>query len=249
MKILISGDGAMGQSVFETAKQMQIEVIGQVGQNLSGSLNSAFCVSDLPNCVVDFSCCELLADTVEFCKHNSIPLVTGTTNLNQKTQKRIQELALHVAVCQSSNFSVGVLILKRLLDVALGGLKDFDFDIEFTEKHHSKKSDSPSGTAKDLLAKIVSAKKDARLVFDRRDGAVRDKNDVGVSCVRGGSVVGIHEIEFFGEGESVLLRHTAQNKSIFASGALSVAKKLCLLPKGFYGFEYFVKENWQNGTN
>lgn len=242
MKILISGDGAMGQSVFERAKQMQIEIIGQVGQNLSGSLDSAFCVSELPDCVVDFSCCELLADTVEFCKQNSIPLVTGTTNLSQKTQKSIKELALQVAVCQSSNFSVGILILKKLLKVALDGLKGFDFDIEFTEKHHSKKPDSPSGTAKDLLAQIIKVKKDSRLVFDRRGGAVRDKKEVGVSCVRGGSVVGIHEIEFFGEGESILLRHTAQNKSIFALGALSVAKKLYLLPKGFYGFEYFVKE-------
>lgn len=248
MKILISGDGAMGQAVLAKAKQMQIEVIGQIGQNQPGSLGSAFCVSELPDCVVDFSCCELLADTVEFCGQNNLPLVTGTTNLSKKTQKSIEDLALRVAVCQSSNFSVGVLMLKRLLNIALEGLKDFDFDIEFTEKHHSKKSDSPSGTAKDLLSQIAEVKKDARLIFDRRGGALRDKKDVGVSCVRGGSTVGIHEIEFFGEDESLLLRHTAQNKSIFASGALRVAKKLYLLPKGFYGFEYFVKENWQNGT-
>lgn len=241
MKILISGDGAMGQAVLAVAKQKNIEVVGLVGQKSPDNQKSAFCVKKSADCVVDFSCSELLADTAEYCKANKIPLVTGTTDLKEKTQRALDELSKTVAVCQSSNFSVGVLALKKLLQSALVFFEGFDFDIELTEKHHAKKADAPSGTAKALLTEIRTIKKDAVFVFDRRLCGARDKKQVGVSCVRGGSEVGMHTIEFFGEGETLSISHVATDKSIFALGALSVAQKLIGLKNGKYPFEYFFE--------
>lgn len=238
-KILIVGDGAMGQTLKKVASQKGVCVLGTVGFLSETSLTSPFELEENPDCVVDFSHREFFAKTAEYCKTNKVPLVLGTTNLSSAQEELLRSLSQCVAVCHSNNFSVGVAVLKKALKEILAWVENFDFDIEIRETHHAKKRDAPSGTAKDLMT-VVKESRDASFVFGREGFATRQKNEVGVFSLRGGSVVGKHAVELLGQSESILLQHDAWDKSVFALGALRVAQKICGLPCGSYDYEYFL---------
>lgn len=234
MKILVVGDGRMGRAVCEKAREKKIEVVGVVSAdgNFEGD------GYEKVDCVVDFSHDELTQKAVDFCIKNSLPMVTGTTALSSKTKNGLARLALTSSVCASENFSVGVAAMRAALKSVLVNLSDFD--IEIVEKHHRNKADAPSGTAKMLMRRVAAARKNVEFVCGRQSGK-RTKNQVGVAILRGGSVVGEHRVEFLGDGESLIITHTAWERGIFADGAIKAAEKL-VGKIGFFRYEELLFE-------
>ena len=244
MNIAVIGDGKMGELLVKRAKDKGISVLGVVGQK-TNSLPTLDKLKSLPNCIVDFSAPILTKLAIDFCYQNKVPLVVGTTGLDEQILQRIKDLSSLVPVAYSSNFSMGVALLKRLLTVALNSL--LDFDIELTEKHHAQKKDAPSGTAKELMAIIKAFDKSKIFVYGRQNEQQRQNSQVGVFSLRGGSVVGEHIVEFFGKGEEIALLHKATDRQIFADGALKVAQKIYKMDSGLYRIEdFFCEKNNEN---
>ena len=234
IKIAIVGDGKMGNVTWERALATGFDVVGIAKKSKDCQ---RWIKNDLhAQCVVDFSHSDCVAGLVEFCEKQKIPLVTGTTGLSVVAQREIINLSKSVAVCQSSNFSVGIALLKRTVRRAVEDAIRFGFafDCHLTEKHHVTKKDSPSGTAKDILAEIEKSVQKSTLQ------GVAQKSGAQVHSYRCGEVTGKHEVEFFCKGEELLFSHQAYDKSIFAEGALAVAKKILDYPVGLYSFEHFV---------
>ena len=239
MKIAVVGDGKMGELIVKVANSQGLKVVGVVGQKTS-SLTTPFDLRVLPDCIVDFSAPILTKLAIDFCYQNKIPLVVGTTGLDDQIMQKIKDLSTLAPVVCSSNFSVGVALLKKLTKVALGFLDGFD--IELTEKHHAQKKDAPSGTAKDIMKCIKDARPNTEFVFERKNEQQRQTSQVGVFSLRGGSVVGEHTVEFFGEGQEVAILHKATDRQIFADGAIMVAKKIYKKNRGLYTIEDFLGE-------
>jgi len=237
MDIAVIGDGKMGELILKVAKNQGIKVVGVVGQKTC-SLGSPYELKTLPNCIVDFSAPILTKLAIDFCYQHKIPLVVGTTGLDDQIIQKIKDLSTIVPVIYSSNFSIGVAVLKKLLTVALNLLDGFD--IELTEKHHAQKKDAPSGTAKEIMECIKDARPNTQFVFGRQNEQQRQNAQVGVFSLRGGSVVGEHTVEFFGDGEEVAILHKATDRQIFAEGAIMVAKKIWQMPCGLYELKDFV---------
>ena len=162
-------------------------------------------------------------------------MVIATTGYSDAQLKKIKELSTKVPVLFSGNYSLGVILLNRLVKLATPVLKD-TFDIEIIEKHHNKKVDAPSGTAK-MLVNAVNADGDMNIVYGREGVAKRQKNDVGVHAIRGGTIVGEHQVIYAGTDEVLTLTHQAHSKAIFAKGALKGAQWLVKKPNGLYNME------------
>ena len=148
----------------------------------------------------------------------------------------MKEASASVAVLKSANMSLGINMLLKLLKEAAQTLAPAGFDIEIVEKHHNQKLDAPSGTAL-ALADSINEAMDHRYTYkyDRsQERAKRSENEIGISAVRGGSIVGEHEVIFAGADEVIEFKHTAYSKGIFAKGAIEAAKFLAGKPAGFY---------------
>ena len=150
--------------------------------------------------------------------------------------ERIREASKSVAVLKSANMSLGVNMLFKLLKEAARTLAPAGFDIEIVERHHNQKVDAPSGTALAMADSINEALDNVYTYkFDRsKERAKRTKHEIGISAVRGGNIVGEHEVIFAGTDEVVEFKHTAYSKAVFAKGAIEAAKFLAGKPAGFY---------------
>ncbi|HEX8393038.1 MAG TPA: 4-hydroxy-tetrahydrodipicolinate reductase [Longimicrobium sp.] len=189
--------------------------------------------------VIDFSSPELLARLLEM--HGDVlagvALVIGTTGLDEDDQRRIDAQARRSPVLQAANFSVGVNVLLALAQKAAAALGT-EYDVEIVEAHHRRKVDAPSGTAL-ALGESVAAGRGVALADVRVDGrsgrpGERPVGEVGFHSVRGGDIVGEHEVMFIGERERVTLGHVAQDRALFAEGALRAAKWLAGRAPGAY---------------
>lgn len=220
MKIAVLGDGAMGRETVKTAAELGIEVVGVV-EPLSGGTFAD--LKEKPDLIVDFSHPDNTGELCRFCSKYGANAVIGCTGHNDAQTEKINKLSESRGVVLSSNFSVGIYALRKLLPVAVSLLKDFD--IEFVETHHRRKADAPSGTAKMLLS-VLDPKNGKEKIFDRATRGIRGKNEIGVCVVRGGGVCGEHEILFLGTSETVSIKHTALDRRVFALGALEAARWL-----------------------
>jgi 4-hydroxy-tetrahydrodipicolinate reductase len=187
--------------------------------------------------VVDMSSPEATAAALELSLQHKLPFLTGTTGLSEALQARLSEAAAEIPVIHSANMSLGVHLLANLVRIAAQALPK-NFEIELVEKHHRQKKDSPSGTAL-LLAEAAANARNLSLsqeIQHGREGIVgpRSPSEIGVHAVRGGTVIGEHEVFFFGDAEQISLRHQAENRSVFASGALTAAAWLTKQPAGRY---------------
>lgn len=183
----------------------------------------ADCKEDV-DVIVDFSHPNSLDGLLEYALTRKTPLVIATTGYSEAQIARIHEAAKEIPVFFTFNMSLGVNLLAELARKATAVLGD-QFDIEIVEKHHNRKVDAPSGTAL-MLADIINETLDNRdvYVYDRHSvRKKRDKNEIGIHSVRGGTIVGEHEIIFAGRDEIVTLTHTAMSREIFAVGALNAA--------------------------
>ena len=185
--------------------------------------------------IIDFSNPASLPSVLEYAVKNNTPAVLCATGYDERDAEAIAEASAKVAVFRSGNMSLGINVLSKLAEAAakiLGG----SFDVEILEAHHGNKLDAPSGTAL-MLEKSVEKglSYEPELVYDRHERrAKRPKNEIGMHSVRGGTIVGEHEIIFAGNDEIVQLSHTAMSRNIFADGALSAAAYLAGKAPGMY---------------
>lgn len=227
MEVIIHGTGVMGSVVKECAKNQGIEVTG-FADELS---------TEKGDVIVDFSHYSRLDTLLDYAVDRGLPLVIATTGYSDEILKKIENSSKKIPILLSSNMSLGINLLQDILEKITPILYP-NYDIELIEKHHNKKIDSPSGTAKTLLEVI---KKNIDEVIEEKYGRIgmekREKNEIGVHSLRGGTIVGEHSVLFCGNDEIIELKHTALSKKIFAEGALQGAKFIIGKEPGLYSMK------------
>ncbi|MEY8292188.1 4-hydroxy-tetrahydrodipicolinate reductase [Carnobacteriaceae bacterium 52-44] len=240
MKIILVGFGAMGKSVAALAEERdyKIEAV-MVPEGEETPYTTVHSFKDFPEAdvVIDFSHPDLTLEMLET-DEMTLPIIIATTGRKEEIIEKAKIKAEKQPVFFSPNMSYGVHVMTKIVALATELLDEYD--IELLEKHHNQKVDAPSGTLNLLLDTIkgVSARKDSELVYDRHDKTEkRKKKEIGVSAIRGGTIVGEHDVLFAGLDEEITISHRAQSKDIFANGALQVAPKLIEKDSGFYTFD------------
>lgn len=186
--------------------------------------------------VIDFSVAAAVDGLLDYCVEKQIPCVLCTTGLSGQQLVKVNEASKKVAVLKSANMSLGINMLLKLLKEATQVLAGAGFDIEIVEKHHNLKVDAPSGTALALGDAVNEAlNNEYEYVFDRSGRREkRPVKEIGFSAVRGGTIVGDHDVIFAGTDEVVTFSHTAYSKAVFGKGAVQAAKFLKGKPAGLY---------------
>ena len=186
--------------------------------------------------IIDFSSAKATDKLLEYSAARQIPVVLCSTGLSQEQLAKVEETSRKVAVLKSANMSLGINTLLKLVQDAAKVLAAAGFDMEIVEKHHRLKLDAPSGTALALADSINEAMDNQyHYVYDRsQKREKRDDKEIGISAVRGGTIVGEHEIIFAGQDEVIEFKHTAYSKAIFGKGAVEAAKFLAGKPAGRY---------------
>lgn len=225
MEIIIHGTGAMGRLIKETAENNE-------NIRIAGFTNEL--ATETGDVIIDFSHYSRLNSLLDYSKEKRIPLVIATTGYSNEILKKIKEAAREIPVLLSSNMSLGVSLLNDILERIVPVLYG-NYDIEVIEKHHNKKVDSPSGTAKNLIETIKkSCSETMREQYGREGNRKREKNEIGIHSLRGGTIIGEHLVLFCGEDEVIEIKHTAMSKKIFAAGALKAAEFLIGKEAGIY---------------
>ena len=196
-----------------------------------------------PDVIIDFSSPAVLSDELEYAIKNDVPAVIGSTGFTPGQLKEIDEAAKKVAIFRTANFSLGVNLLCQLVKRAAETLGE-KFDIEIIEKHHNQKVDAPSGTALMLADSAAAAFEGGKEYLNGREGICGKRgNEIGIHAVRGGTIVGEHEVLFCGEDEIITLSHSARSKKVFAAGAIKAAKWLAGKPAGLYNMKDLLSDN------
>ena len=233
MKILLIGRGKMGKLIQSTAQAAGDEIVAAFGHDDLGKLAGLGKVADV---VIDFSRPEALPAVCTYVRRTGTPLLSGTTGYTEAQKAELFALGSTAPVLWSANFSLGVAVLYRALEVVSGVLKP-DFDIEITETHHNQKADAPSGTAK-LLVEAIDPAHALTPVYGREGNCgKRGKDEIGIHALRGGTVAGTHSVHFFGPDEELEFTHRAASRQIFVNGALHMARLLPGRPNGVYDLQ------------
>ena len=241
LQILLCGCmGRMGHAVTQAAAQ-QLDAVIVAGVDAHPG-DAPFPVYRTPgdcrepvNVIIDFSHPAALADELAYAVAHRLPLVLATTGLNDSQLAAVREAAQQIPVFSSGNMSLGVAVLAALTKKAAAVLGD-SFDIEIVEMHHNQKLDAPSGTAMMLAEAARSGlRHPVQYIYDRHERRQkRSPEEIGIASVRGGNIVGEHQVIFAGGDEVVTLTHRAQSRGIFADGALHAARFLLTQPAGLY---------------
>lgn len=195
--------------------------------------------------VIDFASAKAEDALIDACVEKKLPVVVCTTGLSEEQLAKIREASKEVAVLKSANMSLGVNTLLKLLQDAAKVLAPAGFDMEIVEKHHKHKLDAPSGTAIAMADSINEALGNEYIYTYDRSGRrqERDPKEIGISAVRGGNIVGEHEVIFAGLDEVIEFKHTAYSKAVFAKGAVSAAKFLKGKGPGYYDMSDVIAAN------
>lgn len=248
-KIILSGcSGKMGKVITKCVEERDgCEIVAGVDINGCDMPYPVFkSFSELradADVVIDFSHPSVLASLTEYCEKEGCPAVIATTGLSDEQINGIKELSSKLPVFFSANMSIGVNLISELAAKAARVLEG-SFDIEIIEAHHNQKIDAPSGTALMLAGSVSDALREKpRYEFDRHSKrAKRERNEIGIHSVRGGTIVGEHEIIFAGRDEVIKLSHSARSKELFAVGAVNAAIFLRGKPAGLYSMKQLVDE-------
>ena len=242
VKIIMHGcNGHMGQVISGIVeKDPDAEIVA--GIDADQGKNSYPVFTDIDACqveadaIIDFSSAKATDKLLEYSAARQIPVVLCSTGLSQEQLAKVEETSRKVAVLKSANMSLGINTLLKLVQDAAKVLAAAGFDMEIVEKHHRLKLDAPSGTALALADSINEAMDNQyHYVYDRsQKREKRDDKEIGISAVRGGTIVGEHEIIFAGQDEVIEFKHTAYSKAIFGKGAVEAAKFLAGKPAGRY---------------
>ncbi|MCI7066558.1 MAG: 4-hydroxy-tetrahydrodipicolinate reductase [Butyrivibrio crossotus] len=243
VKIIMHGcNGKMGQVITGiVAADKDAEIVA--GIDIVDNRQNPYPVfTNIDDCnveadvIIDFASAKAVDKLLDYVETRKIPVVLCTTGLSEEQLARVEEVSKKVAVLKSANMSLGINTLFKVLKSVSPLLAEAGFDIEIVEKHHHFKVDAPSGTALALGDAInESLPEKYEYKFDRsQDRIPRPKNEIGFSSVRGGTIVGEHDVIFAGEDEVITFSHTAYSKSVFAKGAVEAAKFLKGQPAGHY---------------
>ena len=249
-KVIITGcSGKMGASLINVAASREdIEIVG--GIDIVEPVNAKFeyaktfselkCNADV---IVDFSNPTVLDSMLEYAVEKNIPVVICTTGYSEEQKKKIFAASEKIAVFYSGNMSLGINLIIELAKKAAAVFGD-GFDVEIVEQHHNQKLDAPSGTALMIADAISEVKTDAEYVYDRHSyRKKRDKKEIGIHSVRGGNIVGEHEVIFAGQDEVLTISHSARSKTVFAVGALNAAVYLKDKGAGMYNMSDLLKNS------
>ncbi len=250
-KIAITGAcGKMGRVIAGLIKQRGdcaviagIDLMGEKYDDFP-VYKKVFELPSAPDVIIDFSHPSALPDLLSYGKMNNVPLVLATTGYTDEERGQITAAAAQIPVFFTFNMSLGINLLVELARKAaqiLGG----QFDVEIVEKHHNLKKDAPSGTAI-MIAEAINEELGGRerFVYDRHSvRKSRDKDEIGMHSIRGGTIVGEHDVIFAGHDEVITLSHSAQSKEVFAAGAVNAAVFLAGKPAGLYAMSDLIKEN------
>lgn len=245
-RIILRGcNGRMGQSItklLESNNQAQIVA----GIDITGEKKNDYPVFSVFNecdveadVIVDFSSPNNIEEEFQYAKDNNLPIVLSTTGLSDEQDDMVKDLSKDIAILQAANMSLGVNTLIKLVKSVSKALADAGFDIEIVEKHHNQKVDAPSGTAV-TLGNVINEtlNNEYNFVYDRSQvREKRDSKEIGMSAVRGGTIVGEHDVIYAGIDEVIELRHTAYSRNVFAKGAISAASFLAGREPGLYNME------------
>lgn len=191
-------------------------------------------VKEKVDVIIDFSSPAALKGEAEWAVKNNVPLVLAATGYSKEQLDYIRAVSQKIPVFKTANFSLGVNLLVKLVRQAALTLGE-NFDIEIVEKHHNKKADAPSGTALMLADSANSVFGGSKEYLSGREGNVGKRGkEIGIHAVRGGTIVGEHEVMFAGEDEILTLSHSARSKKVFAAGAIKAAKWIVGKPAGMY---------------
>ena len=239
----------MGQVISRIVKEdKDIEIVAGVDA-YTGLANDYPVFESIEKCdvdvdvIIDFSTASAVDGLLEYCVEKGIPVVLCTTGLSEEQLQKVKAASEKVAVLKSANMSLGVNLLMKLIADAVKVLAPAGFDVEIVEKHHNQKVDAPSGTALALADSMNDAMNDTyEYIYDRSQvRKKRDKLEMGISAVRGGTIVGEHEVIFAGEDEVITFEHTAHSKAIFGKGAVEAAKFLKGKVAGFYDMKDVIQ--------
>ncbi len=229
MKILLIGHGRMGRMIEQTALAAGDSMGGIID---IGNLSDLETIGRVADVAIDFSAPAALPAVAHYVRATGTPLLSGVTGLSEGELAVFDDLGRFAPVIHSANYSLGVAVFRRVLEEVAGTLEDFD--IEIVETHHNQKADAPSGTAK-LLLDAVDPRHKRKPVYGRHGvTGPREKKEIGIHALRGGTEAGTHTVSFFGPDEVFEITHRASSRQIFVNGALHAARKLYLLPKGRY---------------
>ena len=242
IKVMISGfNGAMGQNVkniVEGYEDMKIvcgfdkQSKGNEGYPIYSSFDD---IKEEIDVVIDFSHFSLVDDLIDFCVGTNTALVCATTGLEDTTNAHLEEASNSIPIFKTGNFSYGISVVSKMLELGAKMLCE-DFDTEIIEKHHNRKVDAPSGTAY-MLADVIkeNADKNLEYKFSRYGKDVkREKSDLTIHAVRGGTIVGEHEVIFAGEDEIIEVKHTALSRKVFAVGAVKAGRYIYDKGRGYF---------------
>lgn len=250
VRLIMHGcNGKMGQVITKIVKEdTNAEIVAGVDK-YQGIQNEYPVFSDIMECdveadvVIDFSNAAAVDGLLDYCVNKQVPVVLCTTGLSEEQLAKVKETSGKVAVLKSANMSLGINMLLKLLQDATKILAPAGYDIEIVEKHHNQKVDAPSGTAlalADSINEVLDNEYDYK--YDRsQERKKRDKKEIGISAVRGGTIVGEHEVIYAGEDEVIEFKHTAYSKAVFAKGAVEAAKFLKGKSAGMYGMQDVIQ--------
>ena len=247
--IIVGANGRMGKKVFEACQGFD-DVQAVCGVDLIENFNdknfpiySSFDdIKTNADVIIDFSSPKSLDNVLNFALKTKTPVVLCPTGYTEEQIAKINEASKNVGVFRSANMSLGVnAIISVVCDLAK---KLYGFDIEIIEKHHNNKVDAPSGTALMLADGVKKACPEKFYVYGR-EGIVgkRDKNEIGIHAVRGGTIVGEHDVIFAGNNETVTLSHTATDRSVFAVGAVKASVFMSNKTCGLFDMSDVLKQN------
>lgn len=252
IKAIMNGcNGKMGRVITGICKEdPEIEIVAGIDL-YDGILNVYPVFPNISVCdvkadvIIDFSNANALNDLLVYSADKQIPVVLCTTGLSEEQIQKVHKVAEQTAVLKSANMSLGINMLLELVKQAAVILAPAGYDMEIVEKHHNQKLDAPSGTALALADSMNEALSNAySYKYDRSlERKKRDPKEIGISAVRGGNIVGQHEVIFAGLDEVITFEHTAYSRSVFGKGAVEAAKFLAGKPAGFYGMEDVIRAN------
>ena len=248
IKVILSGcGGRMGKAVA-AAVGNEARIVAGVDINAASIDASDFPIyesitefSDKADVIVDFSHHSALPSLLDYAKATKTPVVVATTGHTDEELALMNETAKSVAIFHSGNFSIGINLIINLAKQAARTL-GADFDIEIIEKHHNKKLDAPSGTALMIANAVADERDESEYIYDRHSvRKAREPKEIGIHSVRGGSIVGEHEVIFAGANEVVSISHSAASREIFANGALRAAIYLAGKSAGLYSMTDLIE--------
>lgn len=250
INIILSGcNGKMGQVIAAMLNEdSEAKVV--FGYDINTEKKNSFPVvsdfNDTTLCgdvVIDFSNVSGFDTVADYCERTATPLVMATTGLSDEQKERLTALSEKTAVFFSANMSIGVNLLIGLVKKAAAVLGD-SFDVEIVEKHHNQKLDAPSGTALMIADEISGVFEGGKqYVYDRHSVRRKRRTDeIGIHSIRGGTIVGEHDVIFAGKDEVVEIKHTAQSREVFAVGSIRAAKFLCGKESGMYDMSDIISQ-------